>query len=219
MSPPPAASRTAHAAPSCGTCPPPSSGSRRRTRSDRAATTWRSSARGTREARRPSRLRPLEHHHRERPLGPLVVGDGDDRGLGDGGVSHERVLERDRRDPLAARFDEIFRAILDLDEAVGMDRDDVARPEPAVVRPAIRTLVRLVVGGGDRGPTHLELPIVCRPTARIPRRHSRGSRRTESRFPASRAGCTPLAARGRSPDRERRRAFRRGSSRSSPSHG
>src|SRR5262245_25794649 len=79
----------------------------------------------------------LQHDDRERPLRPLVIGHGDDRRLGDGLVPHERVLERDRRDPLAARLDEVLGAILHLDEAVGVDAHDVACPEPAVVRPAV----------------------------------------------------------------------------------
>src|SRR5262245_63364939 len=100
----------------------------------------------------------LQHDDRERPLGPLVVRDGDDRRLGDRLVPHERVLERDRGDPLAARLDEVLRAILHLDEAVRVDAHDVAGPEPAVVRPSARhVLVGLVVGGCDRRAAHLEL--------------------------------------------------------------
>ena len=72
-------------------------------------------------------------------------------------MAHERVLERDRRDPLAARLDEVLRAVLHLDEAVGVDGHDVAGPEPAVVRPAVGALLRLEVRGRDRRATHLEL--------------------------------------------------------------
>ena len=104
------------------------------------------------------RRRPLpQHDDRERPLRPLLVGHGDDRGLGDGRVAHERVLERDRGDPLAARLDEVLRAVLDLDVAVRLDGDDVAGLEPAVVRPAVRAVRRVVVGGRDPDAAHLEL--------------------------------------------------------------
>ena len=137
--------RTARAAPSCGTCRPRSSGSRPRTRTDRAATTSRSSARGGRAARR-RRARPLaQDDDRERPLRPLLVGHRDHGRLGDGLVAHQRVLERDGRDPLAARLDEVLGAVLHLDVAVGMDRDDVAGLEPAVVRPAVGRVGRVVV--------------------------------------------------------------------------
>ncbi len=95
--------------------------------------------------------------HGERALGPLLVRDRDHGRLGDRGMAHQRVLEGDRRDPLAARLDEVLRAVLDLDVPVGPDRDDVARPEPAVVRPAVGGVGRLVVGGRDRRAAHLEL--------------------------------------------------------------
>src|SRR5581483_8331273 len=49
------------------------------------------------------------------------------------------------------------RAVLDPDEAARLDRDDVAGPEPAVLRPAVGLLGRLVVGGGDPRAADLEL--------------------------------------------------------------
>src|SRR3954453_2974975 len=54
-----------------------------------------------------------QHDARERALRPLLVGDRDHRGLGDRGMRHQRVLELDRRDPLAAGLDDVLRAILD----------------------------------------------------------------------------------------------------------
>ena len=45
----------------------------------------------------------LEHHARQRPLLPSLVGDADDRRLGHLGVGHDLVLQLDRADPLAAR--------------------------------------------------------------------------------------------------------------------
>src|SRR3954447_5683630 len=58
-----------------------------------------------------------QHDARERALRPLLVGYRDDGRLGDRRVRHDRVLEFDRRDPLAARLDHVFRAVLDHDEA------------------------------------------------------------------------------------------------------
>ena len=97
------------------------------------------------------------HDDRERPLRPLLVGHGDHRRLGHGRMAHERVLERDRRDPLAAGLDDVLRPVLDPDEAAGMERHDVARHEPAVVRPAIGLVGRVVVAGRDPRPADLEL--------------------------------------------------------------
>src|SRR5262245_60193896 len=88
--------------------------------------------------------RPQDDHG-ERPLLPLLVRNRDHGRLRDGRVSDQLALERDRRDPLAAGLDHVLRAVLDLDEAGRCDRDDVAGLEPAVVRPAVRLLGRLVV--------------------------------------------------------------------------
>src|SRR4249919_341970 len=93
----------------------------------------------------------------ERPLRPLLVRNRDDGRLHHRRMAHERVLESHRRDPLAARLHEVLRAVLYLDEAVGMDGHDVARPEPAVVRPAVGAVVGFVVRGCDRRTAYLEL--------------------------------------------------------------
>ena len=83
-------------------------------------------------------------------------GIGDHRGLGDGAVSHQLVLEVDRGDPFATGLDEILGPIADAHASALVDADDVAGAEPAVVgelvgaRPA-------VVGGGDPGAADLEL--------------------------------------------------------------
>src|SRR5205807_5928091 len=87
---------------------------------------------------RARRTRGLQQDDRERTLLPARMRDRDDRGLGDRGVTHERVLERDRADPLAAGFDEIFRAVLDLDVAARIDGDDVAGAEPAIRCESVR---------------------------------------------------------------------------------
>src|SRR3954452_17197750 len=98
-----------------------------------------------------------QHDARERALGPLLVRDRDHGGLGDRGMRHQRVLELDRRDPLAARLDHVLRAVLDHDEAAWVHRDDVTGLEPAVVGPAIRLLGRVEVTRGDPRPANLEL--------------------------------------------------------------
>src|SRR6266511_5261863 len=106
--------------------------------------------------RRGARAFP-QHYRGQRPLRPLLVRDRDHRGLRDGWVRHQRILELDRGDPLAAGLDHVLRAVLDHHEAARVHRDDVARPEPAVVGPAVRLLGRVVVGGRDPWAADLEL--------------------------------------------------------------
>src|SRR5207249_9829465 len=103
------------------------------------------------------RLPGLEQDDREGTLLPPRVRDRDDRGLGDRGVTHERVLERDRADPLAPGLDEVLGAILDLDVAARVDGDDVAGAEPAVRCESVRGLRALVVSASDPGAAHFEL--------------------------------------------------------------
>src|SRR6267378_4168100 len=94
--------------------------------------------------------RGLEQDDREGTLLPARMRDRDDRGLGDRGVAHERVLERDRADPLAAGLDEIFGAVLDLDVAARIDGDNVAGAEPAIRGESVRGLRALVVRASSR---------------------------------------------------------------------
>jgi hypothetical protein len=53
---------------------------------------------------------------------------GDDRRLGDGWMRDGDVFERDRTDPLAARFDDVLGAIDNLGAAVRVDGADIAGP-------------------------------------------------------------------------------------------
>src|SRR5207253_10847724 len=99
----------------------------------------------------------LEHHAREGPLLPAGMRGRDDRSLRDRRVTHERVLERDRADPLAPGLDEVLGAILDLDVAARVDGDDVAGAEPAIRREAVRRVRALVVRASDPGTAYLEL--------------------------------------------------------------
>ena len=156
----------------------------------------------------------------ERPLRPLLVGHRDHGRLGDRRMAHEGVLERDRRDPLAARLDEILGAILHLDVAVGPDRDDVARLEPAVVRPAVGRVGRLVVRGADRrARAPRARPCSPRPRGRALPCRAREPRRTGSAGPAAPACRTARRPSGRAPGPARPRSSRSGTSRSCPSRG
>src|SRR5438309_4273833 len=103
------------------------------------------------------RLPGLEQDDRQGTLLPARMRDRDDRGFGDRGVSHERVLERDRADPFAPGLDEVLGAILDLDVPARVDGDDVAGAEPPVGREPVPRLGALVVRASDPGTAHLEL--------------------------------------------------------------
>src|SRR3546814_2018800 len=58
--------------------------------------------------------------------------DSDHCGQSDAGVGIKDVLDVDRTDPLAARFDYVFAPIGDAHEAIGIDRRNVTRVEPAI---------------------------------------------------------------------------------------
>ena len=107
--------------------------------------------------------------------------DRDHRRLAHRRMRHQRVLEVDRRDPLAARLDHVLRAVLDLDVAARVDRHDVARLEPAVGGPAVGLLGRVVVA-------------TRRPTARAPRARPSSRRPTGSRSSSSRARSSTSAS-------------------------
>src|SRR5262245_61617946 len=96
-----------------------------------------------------------QHDAGERPLLPAFVRHPHDRRFDDVRVCHDRILELDRRDPLAARLDHILRPVGDLDEAVRVDGADVARAQPAVVELVGRRI--LVVRGRDPRATDLDL--------------------------------------------------------------
>ena len=62
---------------------------------------------------------------------PFRVGPRDDRGFEHRRMAVEHVLDLDRRDVLAARDDDVLRAVLDLDIAVGVGDREIAGMEPA----------------------------------------------------------------------------------------
>ena len=66
-----------------------------------------------------------------RALAPLLVGPGDHGGLQHGRMTVEGALDLDRADVLAAGDDDVLRAVLDLDIAVGVHHREVAGVEPA----------------------------------------------------------------------------------------
>src|SRR5205807_8207191 len=93
---------------------------------------------------------------RQRPLAPALVGTADDRRLDDSRVRHQLALELYRRDPLAARLDDVLGAVGDLDEAALVDRSDVAGAQPPGVELVGAARVVVVVAGDPR-PADLEL--------------------------------------------------------------
>src|SRR5918995_4488333 len=93
----------------------------------------------------------------QRPLVPLLVGDGYYTGLGDGGVGHKGILQLDRGDPLPPALYEVFAAVGDLDKPETVYGDDVTRPEPTVLRKLVVALRLLVIRACDPGTADFEL--------------------------------------------------------------
>ena len=88
-----------------------------------------------------------QHDHRRDALAPLLVGQADDRGGGDGVVLEQRVLDLGGPDVLAAADDGVVGAALA--EQVALDVDPAA---VAGVEPAVGVDLRL---GADVGAAHL----------------------------------------------------------------
>ncbi len=94
-------------------------------------------------------------HDQQRPFVPLRVGAGDAGGHGHGRVGHGDVFQFDGADPFAAGLDHVLGAVGDLDVAVGVDGDHVARGKPAVLQWAGR-LAAVVVARNPR-PAHQQV--------------------------------------------------------------
>jgi hypothetical protein len=62
-------------------------------------------------------------------LTPVLIRDGDDRALHDGGMFGYSLLDFNGRNVLAARDDDILLAIAQFDVAVGMPGCDITRAE------------------------------------------------------------------------------------------
>src|SRR5688572_5274804 len=73
----------------------------------------------------------LERDERLRPLAPFLVGDRDDRALQHGGVLRYRLLHLDGRDVLAARDDDVFLPVAQLDIPVRMPHRQIPRVKPS----------------------------------------------------------------------------------------
>ena len=133
------------------------------------------------------RIEPsLQHDAGQRPLGPALVRHRDHRRLQHVGMRHQRVLELDRGDPLAARLDQVLGAVGDPHEAPRVDRGDVAGAQPAVVE----------LLGARTGPRSSR----ARSRGRAPRARRSSRRPTAPRAVVARSGAPRRAARsGRSP--------------------
>src|SRR5690606_8106522 len=86
----------------------------------------------------------LAHHDQQGALVPLRMRHPDHGGVGHRRMGERQVLEVDRADPFPAGLDDVLAAVGDLHVAIGVDRGDVARREPAlavlVVHQRIATL-------------------------------------------------------------------------------
>ena len=144
--------------------------------------------RGARAAPPASRLAPsLEHDAGQRPLGPALVGLRDHRRLEHVRVRHQRVLELDRGDPLAAGLDQVLGAVGDPHEALRSRsrrcrRCAASRRGTSRRRTGRRSSRRRSRGRGPRPRRSTRRP-------RAPRRRRRRSSRTSTqRHDAARRG-------------------------------
>ena len=103
----------------------------------------------------------------------------DHRRLPDLGVRHQLVLQLDRRDPLAARLDEVLGAVDEADPPSLVHRGDVAGAQPSVVGEALARPRVVVVRRRDPRPAALQL-------ARSTRRRDGDRRRCPARRPGTR---------------------------------
>ena len=153
-------------------------------------------ARCSRSSSARRRLARTEHHARERAFRPLRVRDRDHRGFRNGRVAHQRVLEVDRADPLAAGLDQVLGAVGDARR--NRPRRSCAtspvRNQPSSVNCPAR--VGRCGSGGDQGAAHLELADRAgHPTAARARRRRRcADRRAARARPAvARSRCVVLS--------------------------
>ena len=117
-------------------------------------------------------------------LAPVVVGRGDDRGLGDRGVGGQRLLDLDRGDVLAAGDDHVLLAVAQLDVAVGVHDAEVAGVEPAAGERLARWPPRRGSSPSSRcRRASRPRPASRRRRARRPSRSSTTRRRSETTVP------------------------------------
>ena len=113
----------------------------------------------------PARRAALPRHDdQQRPLLPFRVANTDDGGLLHVGMAHRRVLEVDRADPFAARFDHVLGPVGDPHEAVGVEGGHVAGREPSVgVQPVAALALEVAAGRPVAAHGHVaEGPAVAR---------------------------------------------------------
>ena len=123
--------------------------------------------------------------------------DADDGGLLDLRVGHQLVLQLDRRDPLAARLDEVLGAVDEAHPAPLVDRRHVAGAQPAVVGEALAGPRVVVVRRRDPVAAALQLAARRRrPTARASccraRRPALDAEGRRARPPARSSACSSL---------------------------
>ena len=109
-------------------------------------------------------------------LAPPVVGDADDRDVGDRGVPGQYRLHLGRVDVLAAGDDQVAEPVDDRQVAVGADRADIAGAVEAVGGQRPGGGLRVVpVAGQRRGAAHLDLTALPQPNLPAQRRAARGA--------------------------------------------
>src|SRR6266567_275555 len=89
-----------------------------------------------------------KNHERHWRLPPLLGRDADDSSLQDCRILVEDVLDLNRGDVLTPGDDHVFGAVDDVDIAVGIDRSEVARVEPAIAD-RLGGLLRLLPVAGE----------------------------------------------------------------------
>src|SRR2546423_436990 len=87
---------------------------------------------------------------------PFRVRQADHGGLEDLGMGHDRVLQLDRGDPLAARLDDVLGSVDDHDVAVRCDPGHVAGAEPTVLG-ELSGVVAVVIAPRDPRSANLDL--------------------------------------------------------------
>ena len=117
-----------------------------------------------------------QHDDRVHGLAPPLVGDADDRDVGDGGVPGQHRLHLGRVDVLAAGDNQVAEPVDDRQVAVGADGADVAGAVEAVGGQRPGGGLRVVpVAGQRRGAAHLDLAALPQPNLPAQRRPSRGT--------------------------------------------
>ena len=90
-----------------------------------------------------------QHHASQRALVPTIIWHAYDGGLDNVGVRHQSVFKLHGRDPLAAGFDDILRAVRNLNEPLLVDRPYVSSPQPPFVE-FFRRVIAVITRGDPR---------------------------------------------------------------------